>query len=259
MIVLLRIDDRIIHGQVVTAWIPHLRIDQVIVVDDEVAATPLMASAMTLALPPGVQGRVIPLDGVEGSLDAADASRTLVVVRGVGEALRIIDAGAQVPRLNLGNLHRREDRVQASPSVFLSDPELEQLEAMAARGIEVEARSLPSDQPLTLEELRTRLQSSSTSDEIPAVVCEGRFQIVNQLGLHARAAAQLVQLANRFPCEISLRREDQHANAKSIMGVLMLAAAQGSVIEVRAEGEKAQQALREIGALIEGGFGEDRG
>lgn len=87
----------------------------------------------------------------------------------------------------------------------------------------------------------------------------GSFRIVNRLGLHARAAAQLVQLANRFPCEISLQKEDQLANAKSIMGVLMLAAAQGSEIEVRAEGEGAVKAMQEIGALIEGGFGEDRG
>lgn len=85
---------------------------------------------------------------------------------------------------------------------------------------------------------------------------ERHFTIVNRLGLHARAAARLVQLANRFPCEITLSRDGQTANAKSIMGVLMLAAAQGSELLVRAEGESADEALASIGELIETGFGE---
>lgn len=88
---------------------------------------------------------------------------------------------------------------------------------------------------------------------------EKTFVVVNRLGLHARAAARLVQLANQFPCEISLRREDQMANAKSIMGVLMLAASQGTQLVVRAEGEAAQEAIAAVGELIERGFDEDIG
>ncbi len=83
------------------------------------------------------------------------------------------------------------------------------------------------------------------------------FIIKNRLGLHARAAAQVVQTANHFRSEITLEREGVAVNGKSIMGILMLAAPQGSRIRVAAEGEDAERALTAIGQLIDDGFGED--
>ncbi len=83
-----------------------------------------------------------------------------------------------------------------------------------------------------------------------------RFEVVNQLGLHARAATKLVQLAARFPCEIEIRRDGQRANAKSVMGVLLLCGAKGSILDVLARGERAQEAVAAIGALIAARFGE---
>lgn len=85
---------------------------------------------------------------------------------------------------------------------------------------------------------------------------EGEFTIINQLGLHARAAAQLVQLANRCKCDVTLRTDSDSVNGKSIMGVLMLAAAYGQVIIVSASGPGAADAVREIGELIAKRFGE---
>jgi len=82
------------------------------------------------------------------------------------------------------------------------------------------------------------------------------FVIVNALGLHARAAAQLVQAANRFRSEILVIKDGQEVNGKSIMGVLMLAAAKGTEIEVACEGEDADQAMTDVARLIEAGFGE---
>jgi phosphocarrier protein len=84
----------------------------------------------------------------------------------------------------------------------------------------------------------------------------GKFKIINQLGLHARAATKLVQLASRFPCEVEVAREDQAANGKSVMGVLLLCGSKGTVIEVRATGERAQECVQAIGELIAGKFGE---
>jgi phosphocarrier protein len=82
------------------------------------------------------------------------------------------------------------------------------------------------------------------------------FLIVNTLGLHARAAAQLVQTANRFQSEVLVERDGQSVNGKSIMGVLMLAAAKGSEIQVICEGPDAEPALAALARLIEAGFGE---
>lgn len=89
-------------------------------------------------------------------------------------------------------------------------------------------------------------------------VAQGEYEIINALGLHARAAAQLVQVANRFPCEVAVECEGQAVNGKSIMGVLMLAAAQGMRIKVRCSGDRAEACLAELSALIAARFGEDR-
>ncbi len=87
-------------------------------------------------------------------------------------------------------------------------------------------------------------------------LARGSFLVCNHLGLHARAATKLVTLASRFACEISVSRDGQVANAKSVMGVLLLCGAKGTRLIVEADGEEAEIAIREIGALIDTGFGE---
>jgi len=82
------------------------------------------------------------------------------------------------------------------------------------------------------------------------------FVIVNTLGLHARAAVQLVQIANRFRSEIHVEKDGMNVNGKSIMGVLTLAAAKGSTIAVSCEGEDAEHAMTALAKVIENGFGE---
>lgn len=85
----------------------------------------------------------------------------------------------------------------------------------------------------------------------------GRFTIVNVKGLHARAATKLVLLAGRYPCEVTVSGPDgQSANAKSVMGVLLLCGSQGTVVEVRARGEKSDEVVAAIGELIRDRFGE---
>lgn len=88
--------------------------------------------------------------------------------------------------------------------------------------------------------------------------CERECPILNELGLHARAATKLVQLASRFVAEVELEKDGQVANAKSVMGVLLLCGSQGTSVWVRARGEDAEGAVEAIAALIAGRFGEGR-
>jgi phosphocarrier protein len=81
-------------------------------------------------------------------------------------------------------------------------------------------------------------------------------EIINKLGLHARAAAKLTQLAGRFKSDIWLSRNGQRVNAKSIMGVMMLAASKGSSISIEASGEDENEALQALVDLIGSYFGE---
>ncbi len=82
------------------------------------------------------------------------------------------------------------------------------------------------------------------------------FTIVNDLGLHARAATKLVQLASKYPCEVHLSHQGQTANAKSVMGVLLLCGSKGSTVEVIAKGDRAAECVSAIGELIRSRFGE---
>ena len=80
--------------------------------------------------------------------------------------------------------------------------------------------------------------------------------IVNKLGLHARASAKLTKLAGSFPCEVWMSRGDRKVNAKSIMGVMMLAAGIGAEVEIETNGEREQEAMDALLALIADKFGE---
>lgn len=83
------------------------------------------------------------------------------------------------------------------------------------------------------------------------------FTIKNRLGLHARAAAQLVQTANQFAAEVTLKKADMEVNGKSIMGILLLAAPKGTAISVAINGPDEERAMVVLADLIEDGFGED--
>jgi phosphocarrier protein len=90
-----------------------------------------------------------------------------------------------------------------------------------------------------------------------AVSVEREFDILNRLGLHARAAAQLVRMANGFSSEIHVVKDEMEVNGKSIMGVLMLAAPKDTRILIRATGLDAEEAVAAIGELIARKFGEE--
>ena len=89
-----------------------------------------------------------------------------------------------------------------------------------------------------------------------AAALEQEVTIKNRLGLHARPAALFVQLANKFKSDISVIKDKEEVNGKSIMGIMMLAAGQGTVLKIRADGADGEAALKAIVSLVETNFGE---
>lgn len=159
MIPLVRVDNRLLHGQILEAWVPRLGIDQVVVADDAAAASDLAKAAMTLCVPPELPVRILPLDRVDFAALAKPGPKILVLVRDVAGLARARSAGmapAIAPRVNLGNVHFGPGRRQVTPSVFLTEEELGILRGLAADGFEVEARAIPAEPPAGLEELERR-------------------------------------------------------------------------------------------------------
>ena len=96
-----------------------------------------------------------------------------------------------------------------------------------------------------------------SSRAAPAQKLEKEFTIVNRLGLHARPAAMFVRIASRHRAEIWVSKEEEEINGKSIMGLMMLAAGQGSKLLIRCDGPDADKAMEELEELVKAGFNED--
>jgi mannose/fructose/N-acetylgalactosamine-specific phosphotransferase system component IIB len=161
VIAFVRVDNRLIHGQVVEAWLPHLKVARVVVADDEAAESPLIRAAMGLAVQSSVEVQIAPLKEVDFPKLAQDGRKTLVLVRDVGGVVEAHKQGMPVGHLNLGNVHYATGRRQVSPSVFLSADEVAQLEALAKDGAEIEVRGVPNDKPIALTEIQERFQKGN--------------------------------------------------------------------------------------------------
>ena len=163
-VALVRVDNRLVHGQVLEAWLPALDAHGILVADDEAAGNVLARSAMALAIPPGVNFEVLRVEAAAGLLrpggKGPQAPRTLVLLRDVRDAVALSEAGVPVPQLNLGNVHFGRGRKQVSPSVFLDAGELAALEKLSRAGTQVEVRAVPSEAPLRLPDLKARFAAA---------------------------------------------------------------------------------------------------
>src|ERR671936_355245 len=101
------------------------------------------------------------------------------------------------------------------------------------------------------------LLSRRASAASPTEKIEKDVPVINRLGLHARPAAMFVRIASRYRAEIWVSKEGEEVNGKSIMGLMMLAAGQGSKLRIRCEGPDADKAMEELEELIKAGFNED--
>jgi PTS system mannose-specific IIB component len=163
-IALIRVDNRLVHGQVLEAWLPALDAQGILVADDEAAGNVLARSAMALAIPPGVSFLVLRLQAAAELLrsggNGPQAARTLVLLRDVRDAVLLHEGGVRIPRLNIGNVHFATGRRQVSGSVFLDEREVSELEQLAQAGTEVELRAVPSETPLQLGDIKARFAAA---------------------------------------------------------------------------------------------------
>lgn len=140
-----RVDNRLVHGQILEAWVPALGADAIVVADDDVAASLLMRSAMSIAVPRKVRLVFTRIADARATLEVNGPGAALVLFRDVADAVRARDAGLPLPALDIGNVHFAPGRRPVTPSIFLSDAELAELEKLSAAGVHVEVRTLPSD------------------------------------------------------------------------------------------------------------------
>ena len=156
MFALVRVDSRLIHGQVVEVWLPLLKVRRIVVADDLAASTPLIRAAMGLAVPAPIQVEIAPLAQVDFARLGASPERVLLLLRDVEAAQRARERGLSTASLNLGNLHFAPGSVQVSPSIFLRPADLAILRTLGAAGTALDVRAVPSEHSLTLADLEAR-------------------------------------------------------------------------------------------------------
>jgi PTS system mannose-specific IIB component/fructoselysine and glucoselysine-specific PTS system IIB component len=152
---LFRIDDRLIHGQVVVGWGQPLDIEFIALVDDEVAASDWEQELYRMGVPPGVDVYFDSVDtGVERLPDyLADVRRGIVLTGDVRTMRDLAERSGRVERVNIGGLHHRPGRVEHLRYVFLSPADVESLRELESGGIEVTAQDVPNTTPVPLSAL----------------------------------------------------------------------------------------------------------
>ena len=155
-IVLLRVDERLIHGQVVVGWGGPLHADRIVVVDDAIAASPWEQELYCLGVPPGVDAVFATVDEARRQLAAwrEDTRRVTVLLRDCQSLERLAaDGGLAGVEVNLGGLHSAPGRERVLPYLFLSDADRTSLQRVAEAGATVSARDLPSNRAVPLASL----------------------------------------------------------------------------------------------------------
>ncbi len=154
----IRVDDRLIHGQVVFGWTQSLGIQQILVADDATAANPAQCDLMLLAVPAGVVGDVLTIaDAAEVIQESQSDVPTMVLVRGPAELLALKQAGVPMTEVNVGNVHTGPGRRRLTKEVHASDEEIAIWRQLAADGVKLEALWIPGQAKTDLGKLVSQL------------------------------------------------------------------------------------------------------
>ncbi len=149
-----RIDDRLIHGQVVEAWVPHLKTDEIIVVSDEIASDGTRRMIMRFSTPEGVGLKILGIEEAFKCLNGAPAAvNILVLLPGLKEAADMISRGLKIRSLNIGGMHYSAGKnFSIGKAIFLSEEDRGYLKFISGAGVELEGRGVPTDKPIDLME-----------------------------------------------------------------------------------------------------------
>ncbi len=152
---LYRIDDRLIHGQVVVGWGQPLNIELLVLVDDVVATSEWEQELYRMAVPPEMEIRFESVESAARANDeyAADKRRSIFVIADIASMQRLISLAPAIRRVNVGGIHHRAGRQQKLRYVFLSPEEEGMLHELSTKGVEVTAQDVPSARVVPIDEL----------------------------------------------------------------------------------------------------------
>lgn len=155
MIILTRIDDRLIHGQVVEGWVNFLKATCIVVCDDSAASNALQRSIMELSVPQGLTVHIVPVQDICGRLTdgALDHERVILLFSKPADVLRALKSGLDCPALNIGGMHYIPGKRKLMDMLAVDDADIESLKEIAAMGIKIDVRAVPTQRALPLDKV----------------------------------------------------------------------------------------------------------
>jgi PTS system mannose-specific IIB component len=155
MVILARIDDRLIHGQVVEGWVNFLKATCILVADDAVAANPLQRAIMEISVPEGLKVIIGKVEDICGMLlsSSLDGERAILLFSNPGDVLRALQAGLSCGSINLGGLHYVPGKKKIMDVCAVNDTDLEALQAILQRGVKIDIQTVPTEKPQPLEKV----------------------------------------------------------------------------------------------------------
>ncbi len=155
MVILARIDDRLIHGQVVEGWVNFLKATCILVADDKVAANPLQRSIMEISVPEGLKVVIGTVDDICGKIRSSslEAERAILLFSNPVDVVRALKAGLAFPAVNVGGLHFVPGKRKIMDVCAVDDADLDALKEILRQGVKVEIQTVPTEKPQPLEKV----------------------------------------------------------------------------------------------------------
>lgn len=147
----IRIDERLVHGQVITSWAKKYNINRIVVVDDDVARDPFMSQVITLSAQAGMEIKILTVgDAVSYLQNDKSAANVMLLFKHPSSVLALMQAGYNLSEVNLGNLGSSPTRKRISKNVSLSEEEIETVKQIQALGARVYLQMVPADQQIDI-------------------------------------------------------------------------------------------------------------
>lgn len=266
---LYRVDPRLVHATLMNAWVPAISAQQIVIVDTEVASDPRARNILTMSAM-DVPIQFVREEDAKVIRETQDLVSRIILFASLAAAERALGAGLTMRELIIGHLPEAPGRIAVLPAVHLGAHDRAIIRRMERRGVAVFLQPLPRDEKTRVQELepskpappaakiQAEIRGGSTGGLTPVTLnfIAAKLRIVNERGLHLRAAHALAHLAASLPENVQVAHGPDFVNAKSLLGLTTLGATCGTVLDVVVTGPDPAGAMDKIRALFASGFEE---
>jgi phosphocarrier protein len=245
------------------AWGPELLVGHIVIADRDVRGDARRRNILEMSAMEEVEVSFTDERELEAHLSNLEASgNVLVMFTSLDRATAAVEAGAPVDELNIGHLPATSGASAMHPAVYLGPDDMKQLGELARAGVHIYVQPLPHDPALSpvgiprpVAVRRPRRSSSASPTSTPGTA-SAQVEVVNERGLHLRAAHVLAHFVGQYAGEVRVGRPGQLVNAKSLLGITTLGASRGTQLVVEVEGPDRDAFLEKVEALFASGFDE---